>query len=87
MLLVNSPQEFMHSRGLYDYIYNCRSPQVYYKGEEIKNLESELARAAKLKCSTCGQKGAALGCFVKSCRKSYHLPCALNLDCRWDSVS
>ena len=53
MLLVDSPQEFMQSRGFYDYIYNCRSPQVYYKGEEIKNLESE---AAKLKCNTCGQK-------------------------------
>ncbi|KAL2486324.1 BRCA1-associated RING domain protein 1 [Abeliophyllum distichum] len=61
------------------------SPQVYYAGETIKNLEPELARAAKLKCSRCGLKGAALGCFAKSCRRSYHVPCALKIpDCRWD---
>lgn len=52
------------------------------------NLESELARASKLKCSGCGLKGAALGCFAKSCRRSYHVPCALEvLGCRWDCVS
>ncbi|KAA8550722.1 hypothetical protein F0562_002406 [Nyssa sinensis] len=60
------------------------TPQVYYVGETVKNLEAEVARASKLKCSSCGIKGAALGCFVKSCRKSYHVPCALDLYCRWD---
>ncbi|PHU13450.1 hypothetical protein BC332_14655 [Capsicum chinense] len=61
------------------------APQVYYDGDIIKNLEAELARAAKLKCSVCGLKGAALGCLVKSCRRSYHRPCAFELqDCRWD---
>ncbi|XP_059297836.1 BRCA1-associated RING domain protein 1 isoform X1 [Lycium ferocissimum] len=61
------------------------APQVYYDGEIIKNLEAELARASKLKCSGCGLKGAALGCLVKSCRRSYHLPCAYEIqDCRWD---
>ncbi|GFP82946.1 protein breast cancer susceptibility 1 homolog [Phtheirospermum japonicum] len=61
------------------------TPQVYYVGETIKNLESELARASKLKCSRCGLKGAALGCFAKSCRRSYHVPCAVETPgCRWD---
>lgn len=61
------------------------APQVYYDGEIIKNLEAELARAAKLKCSGCGLKGAALGCLVKSCRRSYHMPCAFEMqNCRWD---
>ncbi|CAI9778694.1 unnamed protein product [Fraxinus pennsylvanica] len=61
------------------------SPQVYYAGETIKNLEPELVRAAKLKCSRCGLKGAALGCFAKSCRRSYHVPCAVEIPgCRWD---
>ncbi|KAL3655024.1 hypothetical protein CASFOL_000810 [Castilleja foliolosa] len=61
------------------------TPQVYYVGETIKNLESELDRASKLKCSRCGLKGAALGCFSKSCRRSYHVPCAVEIpDCRWD---
>ncbi|KAL3647708.1 hypothetical protein CASFOL_008676 [Castilleja foliolosa] len=61
------------------------TPQVYFVGETIKNLESELARASKLKCSRCGLKGAALGCFAKSCRRSYHVPCAVEIPgCRWD---
>ncbi|KAK8506118.1 hypothetical protein V6N12_074171 [Hibiscus sabdariffa] len=53
------------------------APQVYYVGDSVKNLKAELARGAKLKCSRCGLKGAALGCYVKSCRRSYHVPCAL----------
>ncbi|KAL2900258.1 BRCA1-associated RING domain protein 1 [Bienertia sinuspersici] len=51
----------------------------------MKNLDKELARAGKLKCTTCGLKGAALGCFAKSCRRSYHVPCAYEISgCRWD---
>ncbi|KAE8685474.1 Breast cancer associated RING 1, putative isoform 3 [Hibiscus syriacus] len=46
------------------------APQVYYVGDSVKNLKAELARGAKLKCSRCGLKGAALGCYVKSCRRS-----------------
>ncbi|XP_059626072.1 BRCA1-associated RING domain protein 1 [Cornus florida] len=60
------------------------TPQAYYDGETVMNLEAEVARAAKLKCSSCGIKGAALGCFVKHCKKSYHALCAVDLDCRWD---
>ncbi|XP_027180435.1 BRCA1-associated RING domain protein 1 [Coffea eugenioides] len=61
------------------------TPRIYFEGETIKNLESELGRAAKLKCSSCGQKGAALGCFAKSCRRTYHVPCAFAIqECRWD---
>ncbi|OMP05275.1 hypothetical protein COLO4_08954 [Corchorus olitorius] len=61
------------------------APQVYFEDECVKNLKQELARGAKLKCSKCGQKGAALGCYLKSCRKSYHYPCAKEIQkCRWD---
>ncbi|GFY99548.1 breast cancer associated RING 1 [Actinidia rufa] len=61
------------------------TPQAYFVGETVKNLKAEVARAAKLKCSSCGLKGAALGCLVKSCRKSYHVPCAIEIvGCRWD---
>lgn len=74
------PWSYMCSR-------KCRTPQVYFEGETIKNLESELARASKLKCTSCGLKGAALGCYAKSCRRSYHVPCAVEVpDCRWDCV-
>ncbi|XVE77960.1 hypothetical protein DITRI_Ditri13aG0106100 [Diplodiscus trichospermus] len=61
------------------------APQVYYVGETVKNLKPELARGAKLKCSRCGLKGAALGCYAKSCRRTYHFPCAKEIPkCRWD---
>lgn len=61
------------------------TPRVFYEGDYIRNLESELGRAAKLKCSLCGLRGAALGCFAKSCRRTYHAPCAFEIqECRWD---
>ncbi|XP_021888551.1 BRCA1-associated RING domain protein 1 isoform X2 [Carica papaya] len=61
------------------------APRVYYEGESIRNLKSELARGAKLKCTRCGLKGAALGCYVKSCQRNYHVPCAKEIPkCRWD---
>ncbi|CAK7349319.1 unnamed protein product [Dovyalis caffra] len=61
------------------------APQVYYVGDTVKNLKAELARGAKLKCAKCGLKGAALGCYLKSCKRSYHAPCAMEITkCRWD---
>ncbi|KAG2567360.1 BRCA1-associated RING domain protein 1-like [Panicum virgatum] len=61
------------------------APQAFFTGDIANNLEPELARASKIKCSVCGLKGAALGCLVKSCRKSFHVPCAHRIKgCRWD---
>ncbi|KAB1199223.1 hypothetical protein CJ030_MR0G026021 [Morella rubra] len=61
------------------------APQAYFENETVKNLKAEVARGARLKCSKCGQKGAALGCYEKSCRKSFHIPCAAEIsNCRWD---
>ncbi|XP_006652508.1 BRCA1-associated RING domain protein 1-like [Oryza brachyantha] len=61
------------------------APQAFFTGDIANNLEPELARASKIKCSVCGLKGAALGCLVKSCRKSFHVPCAHGIPgCRWD---
>lgn len=74
--------------GPYKFYFDCRTPQVYFIGETVKNLKEEVARAARLKCGRCGLRGAPLGCFEKSCRKSYHVPCAVEIeDCRWDVVS
>ncbi|KAG2260390.1 hypothetical protein Bca52824_079684 [Brassica carinata] len=62
------------------------APQVYYEGDIVKNLKAELARGMKIKCTKCCLKGAALGCYVKSCRRSYHVPCAREMSrCRWDN--
>ncbi|GMN49028.1 hypothetical protein TIFTF001_018180 [Ficus carica] len=61
------------------------APQVYYVDDRVENLKEELARGTKLKCSRCGQKGAALGCYMRSCRRTYHVPCAMQISkCRWD---
>ncbi|MBA0676589.1 hypothetical protein Goari_018059, partial [Gossypium aridum] len=67
---------------------NCTewAPNVYFENDEAINLEAELSRSRKIKCSCCGLKGAALGCYEKSCRKSFHVPCAkLVSQCRWDT--
>ncbi|KAL6508887.1 hypothetical protein OROHE_021446 [Orobanche hederae] len=65
-------------------VYNRRAPKIYFKDGIIQNLESELVRANKLKCSSCGKKGAGLGCYSESCHRSYHVPCAFDIpDCRW----
>ncbi|CDY32524.1 BnaA09g50720D [Brassica napus] len=62
------------------------APQVYYEADTVKNLKAELARGMKIKCTKCSLKGAALGCYVKSCRRSYHVPCAREMSrCRWDN--
>ncbi|MFS7931619.1 putative chromatin regulator PHD family [Helianthus anomalus] len=66
---------------------NCTewAPNVYFEDDIAVNLEAELARSKRIKCSCCGLKGAALGCYDKSCRKSFHFTCAkLTPQCRWD---
>ncbi|XP_066362539.1 BRCA1-associated RING domain protein 1-like isoform X2 [Miscanthus floridulus] len=64
------------------------APKVWFDGDVVMNLESEIRRASGLRCRRCGLLGAALGCYEKHCRKSYHVPCAVQIiDCRWDVVS
>ncbi|KAL5773950.1 hypothetical protein ACOSP7_011507 [Xanthoceras sorbifolium] len=78
----NSGSKVIHSHR------NCTewAPNVYFEEDTAINLESELARSRRIKCCCCGLKGAALGCYEKSCRRSFHVPCAkLTLQCRWDT--
>ncbi|XP_060181871.1 protein BREAST CANCER SUSCEPTIBILITY 1 homolog isoform X1 [Lycium barbarum] len=61
------------------------APNVYFEDDDAVNLESELKRSRRITCFFCGVKGAALGCYETSCRKSFHVPCAkLTPECRWD---
>uniref|UniRef100_A0A452ZDF3 PHD-type domain-containing protein n=1 Tax=Aegilops tauschii subsp. strangulata TaxID=200361 RepID=A0A452ZDF3_AEGTS len=54
-------------------------------GDTFKNVESEINRSKRLRCRRCKLRGAALGCYDNSCRKSYHVPCAMMIpECRWD---
>ncbi|KAL4563544.1 hypothetical protein LXL04_027587 [Taraxacum kok-saghyz] len=66
---------------------NCTewAPNVYFEDDIAVNLEAECSRSKRIKCSCCGLKGAALGCYAKSCHRSFHFPCAkLTPHCRWD---
>ncbi|KAK8961390.1 hypothetical protein KSP40_PGU012300 [Platanthera guangdongensis] len=64
------------------------APDVFFNDDLVINLSTELARSRRITCSCCGIKGAALGCFEKSCRRSFHYPCAKQTpECRWDYVS
>ncbi|KAL7131114.1 hypothetical protein ABFS83_13G177100 [Erythranthe nasuta] len=75
------------TNGIYAH-KNCTewAPNVYFEEDNVINLETELSRSRKIKCSCCGIKGAALGCYEKSCRRSFHVPCAkLMPQCRWDN--
>ncbi|XP_078166933.1 BRCA1-associated RING domain protein 1-like isoform X1 [Carex rostrata] len=64
------------------------APQAYFEGDNAMNVEEEMMRASKIKCIKCGLKGAALGCYSQSCRRSYHFLCAHETPgCRWDMVN
>ncbi|KAM3411214.1 hypothetical protein ACQJBY_003076 [Aegilops geniculata] len=61
------------------------APKVESNGDTFKNVESEINRSKRLRCRRCKLRGAALGCYDNTCRKSYHVPCALMIpECRWD---
>ncbi|XP_048141046.1 protein BREAST CANCER SUSCEPTIBILITY 1 homolog [Rhodamnia argentea] len=69
---------------------NCTewAPNVYFMDRLAINLEAEVVRSRRIKCCCCGIKGAALGCYEKSCRKSFHVTCAMKIpQCRWDTVN
>ena len=47
----------------------------------MQNVPAAVRRGRKLKCPHCNQNGATLGCFHRSCRKSFHLQCARDCHC------
>ncbi|CAM0954938.1 unnamed protein product [Alopecurus aequalis] len=65
---------------------NCMvwAPQVFFDGDKVFNMEKEIKRASTKNCSRCRLPGAALGCYHKSCRNTYHVPCAVMILDRWD---
>ncbi|TDH64959.1 uncharacterized protein CCR75_002121 [Bremia lactucae] len=59
---------------------NCavHSPEVYVKADGlIMNLPKAIKRGRQLKCTSCHQFGATVGCIVAKCRRNYHLRCAV----------
>ena len=55
--------------------------QIYVEHGALAGLADAVRRGRMIKCKTCGQKGATLGCHHKSCRLSYHLDCARKSNC------
>ncbi|KAK9723718.1 hypothetical protein RND81_05G020500 [Saponaria officinalis] len=80
------PTSFSNSQGRLCYPFTEWAPSVYFEDDTAVNLEEQLARSRRIKCSLCGVKGAALGCYENGCGKSFHVPCARKFrECRWDS--
>ncbi|XP_060938200.1 G2/M phase-specific E3 ubiquitin-protein ligase [Limanda limanda] len=56
---------------------------VYQRGTDtegvfgflVKDIKQEMRRSARLTCCSCKKKGACVGCYVSSCRKTVHFPC------------
>ncbi len=58
-------------------------PEVYFDArvEKLKKLETALRRAKQIACAWCKGRGAAIGCAVETCPRSYHLECAHEAGC------
>ncbi|XP_066468208.1 G2/M phase-specific E3 ubiquitin-protein ligase [Tiliqua scincoides] len=65
------------------------SSGIWQKGEEeegfygflTEDIQKEINRAARLKCSICKKKGASIGCVASRCKRSYHFPCGTERGC------
>jgi hypothetical protein len=42
----------------------------------LEGVKEAVRRGRMLRCKVCNLKGATLGCLKRTCRTSYHLPCA-----------
>ncbi|GBG63723.1 hypothetical protein CBR_g39265 [Chara braunii] len=56
------------------------APNVYYAKGKLCNVEAELNRGRRVKCSVCSKPGAVLGCYRPRCTKSYHYECAKSMN-------
>jgi len=57
------------------------SPMVYHEDNKLLNVEAEIRRGQKLKCTVCKLSGASIGCCMKSCKKTFHFACAGKAGC------
>ncbi|XP_060731687.1 uncharacterized protein phf11 isoform X1 [Tachysurus vachellii] len=63
----------LYASGIY-----CKNSPTYDDlfGFDVDDVENEARRGRKLKCHFCSKTGATAGCEVRSCKRSYHFPCA-----------
>lgn len=57
------------------------SAGVFLVRGQVYGLEEAVRAAQSMKCSSCGDRGASLGCLFKGCANKYHYRCALHSDC------
>jgi hypothetical protein len=51
------------------------SPEVVAFKNRWFNVAEAVRRGRSLKCTSCRERGATIGCFEPKCDKSFHLPC------------
>ncbi|KAF4086761.1 hypothetical protein AMELA_G00088130 [Ameiurus melas] len=63
----------LYASGIY-----CKNSPTFDDlfGFDVGDVKDEYKRGRKLSCALCKKKGATAGCEVKSCKRSYHYPCA-----------
>ena len=49
--------------------------------DQLHCVADAVRRGRMLRCKVCGEKGATMGCVLKTCKKSFHLPCARASGC------
>ncbi|XP_061486138.1 G2/M phase-specific E3 ubiquitin-protein ligase-like [Rhineura floridana] len=65
------------------------SSGIWQRGEDEEgfygflpeDIQKEINRAARLKCTVCKKKGASVGCVASRCKQSYHFPCGVERGC------
>ncbi|XP_020644109.3 G2/M phase-specific E3 ubiquitin-protein ligase [Pogona vitticeps] len=89
------PEKYGERRTYKDYNitvhYYCvlMSSGIWQRGEDEEgfygflpeDIQKEVNRAARLKCTICKKKGASIGCVVSKCKRSYHFPCGVENGC------
>lgn len=61
------------------------SSGVFQRGEEhegihgflVNDIQKEIRRSSRLRCTHCKKIGASVGCFIKTCRQMVHMPCGI----------
>ncbi|MBZ3890629.1 PHD finger protein 11 [Sciurus carolinensis] len=51
-------------------------PCNYDRNFDVESVKKEIQRGRKLKCTLCRERGATVGCDLKTCAKNYHFFCA-----------
>jgi len=91
---IHGPVKCLDKNKVVEYFFHfyCAfwAPMVTYTFDEEKNtddftkIKETIALAKKLPCHVCKQRGAALGCWYKKCKKSFHYLCAKQAKCFFD---